>query len=462
MPVEEQVVVDLRRHPRLPRRRRPSPTSRRFEARAARVVPRPPRRPARRASAPPATSATTAFEARSRRSPSSSGPRSTSAGARAEAQADAEPHRRRRRPSRASPARTRLTGRPRTEPMAGGQERVLRRRIKSVQTTKKITRAMELIAATRVVQGPAARRRGAALQPSRSPRSSRTSPPAAADVDHPLLRQADEVRTRRLSSSIAADRGLAGAYNTVGHPRRRARDHGRPSSRASDYALSPSAKAEGYFRFRHYQIDASLHRHQRQAQLRGRPRSRRARHRALRVRRRRPGAASSTPSSSRSACSEVVAGASCRSRRRGRVDGGADGRAGAAVGRFEFEPVAGGGARRAAAPLRRGPRCSPPCSRPRHRSTPPPAGHEVRHRQRRGAHHNAQPQMNRARQDAITTEIMEIVGGAEALRPGRRRGRSDAGTSTSPRDLDSPPIAPADGARSDRRPNAMTVTETSS
>ena len=27
--------------------------------------------------------------------------------------------------------------------------------------------------------------------------------------------------------------------------------------------------------------------------------------------------------------------------------------------------------------------------------------------------------MNRARQDAITTEIMEIVGGAEALRGGR-------------------------------------------
>jgi F-type H+-transporting ATPase subunit gamma len=29
--------------------------------------------------------------------------------------------------------------------------------------------------------------------------------------------------------------------------------------------------------------------------------------------------------------------------------------------------------------------------------------------------------MNRARQDAITTEIMEIVGGAEALRGARRR-----------------------------------------
>ena len=36
--------------------------------------------------------------------------------------------------------------------MPGGQERILRRRISSVQSTKKITRAMELIAATRVVK----------------------------------------------------------------------------------------------------------------------------------------------------------------------------------------------------------------------------------------------------------------------------------------------------------------------
>jgi F-type H+-transporting ATPase subunit gamma len=36
--------------------------------------------------------------------------------------------------------------------MAGGQERVLRRRIRSIQSTKKITRAMELIAASRIVR----------------------------------------------------------------------------------------------------------------------------------------------------------------------------------------------------------------------------------------------------------------------------------------------------------------------
>ena len=33
--------------------------------------------------------------------------------------------------------------------------------------------------------------------------------------------------------------------------------------------------------------------------------------------------------------------------------------------------------------------------------------------------------MNRARQDAITTEIMEIVGGAEALRPASEHADDD-------------------------------------
>ena len=37
--------------------------------------------------------------------------------------------------------------------MAGGQERILRRRIGSIDATKKITRAMELIAASRIVNG---------------------------------------------------------------------------------------------------------------------------------------------------------------------------------------------------------------------------------------------------------------------------------------------------------------------
>ncbi|MEZ5183884.1 MAG: F0F1 ATP synthase subunit gamma [Acidimicrobiales bacterium] len=46
--------------------------------------------------------------------------------------------------------------------MASGQEWVLRRRIKSVQSTKKITKAMELISASRIAK---AQERVAAARP---------------------------------------------------------------------------------------------------------------------------------------------------------------------------------------------------------------------------------------------------------------------------------------------------------
>ncbi len=70
---------------------------------------------------------------------------------------------RRSRPGRRAPARGRdHPHRDRGVAMAGGQERILRRRIKSVESTKKITRAMELISATRVVK---AQERAAAARP---------------------------------------------------------------------------------------------------------------------------------------------------------------------------------------------------------------------------------------------------------------------------------------------------------
>ena len=39
--------------------------------------------------------------------------------------------------------------------MPGGQERILRRRIRSIQSTQKITRAQELIAASRIARAQA-------------------------------------------------------------------------------------------------------------------------------------------------------------------------------------------------------------------------------------------------------------------------------------------------------------------
>ena len=70
----------------------------------------------------------------------------------------------------------------------------------------------------------------------------------------------------------------------------------------------------------------------------------------------------------------------------------------------------------APAALRRGAHLRRAAQRGRVRARRPPAGDEGGDRQRRRADHEPHRVMNRARQDAITTEIMEIVGGAEALR----------------------------------------------
>ena len=97
--------------------------------------------------------------------------------------------------------------------MAGGQERILRRRIRSVQSTKKITRAMELIAASRIVKAQA---RVQAAQPYADGITEvvRDLQAAGAGANNPLLVPREE--TRRVGEVVlAADRGLCGAYNTT-------------------------------------------------------------------------------------------------------------------------------------------------------------------------------------------------------------------------------------------------------
>ena len=96
--------------------------------------------------------------------------------------------------------------------MAGGQERILRRRIKSVQATKKITRAMELIAGVPDRARPAARRTPRCPTPSRSPRSSGTWPRPASEAESPLLQARPEIK-KVCYVVMVADRGLCGAYN---------------------------------------------------------------------------------------------------------------------------------------------------------------------------------------------------------------------------------------------------------
>ena len=137
--------------------------------------------------------------------------------------------------------------------MAGGRERVLRRRIGSVQNTKKITRAMELIAATRVVR---AQQRARAAKPYAEQITSVIENLAAggAEIDHPLLRRAEKV-DRVGVVVISSDRGLAGPYNSA-VIRAAERQVQNARSEGADYALIViGKKARDYFRFRNFTID---------------------------------------------------------------------------------------------------------------------------------------------------------------------------------------------------------------
>ena len=137
--------------------------------------------------------------------------------------------------------------------MAGGKERVLRRRIGSVQNTKKITRAMELIAATRVVK---AQQRARAAKPYAEQITAVIENLAAggAEVDHPLLRQAEKVE-RVGVVVISSDRGLA-PYNTA-VIRAAERQVQNAQSEGADYALIViGKKARDYFAFRDFTVDS--------------------------------------------------------------------------------------------------------------------------------------------------------------------------------------------------------------
>lgn len=140
--------------------------------------------------------------------------------------------------------------------MPGAQERVLRRRIASVQNTKKITRAMELIAATRVVK---AQQRAKEARPYSEHITQVIEDLAAGGtaVDHPLLRQSDEV-TKLGVVVISSDRGLAGAFN-ASVIRAAEREIQAARSAGQQYSLiCVGKKAAGYFKFRNYDISAEF------------------------------------------------------------------------------------------------------------------------------------------------------------------------------------------------------------
>ena len=94
----------------------------------------------------------------------------------------------------------------------GAQLRVYRRRIKSVKATKKITKAMELIASSRIVK--AQQRVQAATPYTRELTRAISAAASHGNTDHPLVRtEAKEVK-RAAIVLVTADRGLAGAYSS--------------------------------------------------------------------------------------------------------------------------------------------------------------------------------------------------------------------------------------------------------
>ncbi len=90
--------------------------------------------------------------------------------------------------------------------------RELRAKIRSTQATKKITRAMELIAASRIIK---AQQRAAAAAPYARELTRAVSAVATfSNVDHPLTRE-KENPAKAAVLVVSSDRGLAGSYSSA-------------------------------------------------------------------------------------------------------------------------------------------------------------------------------------------------------------------------------------------------------
>jgi F-type H+-transporting ATPase subunit gamma len=136
-----------------------------------------------------------------------------------------------------------------------GELRVLRRRIRSVKSTQKITKAMELIAASRINR---ARRAVEAARPyAEAVTDLIRDLSASTEVSqHPLLAPHEEIRNVAIVV-VTSDRGLAGAYNTnvLRRAERLAKEETDAGRNVTIYALG--RKAEMYFRYRGMKIAQS-------------------------------------------------------------------------------------------------------------------------------------------------------------------------------------------------------------
>jgi len=139
--------------------------------------------------------------------------------------------------------------------VASAELRLIQRRIRSVQSTMKITRSFELIAASRIVK---AQQRVTASQPYTRKMAEvvRNVAAVSGGAKHSLL----EVRPVLCAGVlvVTSDRGLAGAYNSnvlrLGESR--LIEHKKAGTDARVYVVGK--KAQSYFRYRGYHIEKAF------------------------------------------------------------------------------------------------------------------------------------------------------------------------------------------------------------
>lgn len=136
-----------------------------------------------------------------------------------------------------------------------GQIREIKKRMVAVKNIERITKTMQMIATAKFTNALA---RAKATKPYSEKIRELVAAVAraAGDVDHPLITGPSESPGRELLLVIVSDRGLAGAYNT--NVLRRAVEEIRAiRGRGRQVTLEVSGKkAVGYFRFAGFPIDA--------------------------------------------------------------------------------------------------------------------------------------------------------------------------------------------------------------
>ncbi len=125
--------------------------------------------------------------------------------------------------------------------------REYRARIKSTESMKKITRAMELIAASRIIR--AQQRAQAAAPYARELTRAVSAVATYSNVDHPMTREPEDPK-RAAVLIVTSDRGLAGAYSSsVLKDYERLAEKLREEGKEVD-AYICGRKGEAYFKFR--------------------------------------------------------------------------------------------------------------------------------------------------------------------------------------------------------------------